>query len=217
MNDERIDLLPPVFGARARLRLLNRRIAFAVILAAAALSILVFHARLSRSGSEVKLAEARERADQVLSAEQREESLLERLQGTSDRIEAWRRVALPLPVGSVLITMSNTLPEEIVLEELLVDVTGIRVDARGQRVGSRRLIGRLQGFAPDESMVRRFVHEVRDRNPFEEVRRGFTALIDEGGEIKTRFSVDFEVDLETPWMPVETDDASSLIVEGHSS
>lgn len=216
MIDERIDLLPPVFGARARLRLLNRRIAFAVVLAAAVLSMIVFHARISRSGAEVQLSEARERADQVLSAEQREESLLEQLQITSDRIEAWRRVALPLPVGGVLVTMANTLPDGVVLEELLVDVTGIRVDSRGQRTGNRRLVGRLQGFAPDESTVRSFVHQLRDRDPFEEVRRGFTALVEQGDEIKTRFSVDFEVDLETPWRAVEQENERAIIVEGHS-
>jgi Tfp pilus assembly protein PilN len=216
MNDGRIDLLPPVFGARARLRLLNRRIAFCGVVAVAILILLAFHARIVRSSAEARLTEARDRADQVLSAEQLEKSLLEQLQSTSDRIEAWRSVALPIPVGGVLVTMANTLPEGVVLEQLMVDVTGVRVDSRGQRAGDRRLIGRLQGFAPDESTVRDFVHQLRERNPFEEVRRGFTALVEQGDEVKTRFSVDFEVDLETPWKAVEIESEHAIVVEGHS-
>jgi hypothetical protein len=60
------------------------------------------------------------------------------------------------------------------------------------------------------------VHQLRDRDPFEEVRRGFTALVEQDDGIKTRFSVDFEVDLETPWRAVEKENERAIIVEGHS-
>ena len=202
MSDERINLLPPVYGARARLRILNRRIVVVVVLTSVVLVALVFHARIRRAGAEGRLAEARERADEVLRAEQREEALVADLHLSRARIDAWRNVALPLPVGGVLVTMANMLPDQIILEELQVDVTGLRMDARRDVSGSRRLIGRLEGFAPDEATVRSFVTRLRDRPPFEEVRRGFTALLEIDGEFLTKFSVDFEVDFETPWHPV---------------
>ena len=199
MSDGRIDLLPPVFGARARLRLLNRRIVAILVIMAVALVTLVFHARIRRANAEGRLVDARQRAEEVLQAEQREESLLMELQSSRDRIEAWRQVALPLPVGGVLVTMANLLPDKIVLEELQIDVSGLRVDTRRSTEGGRRLMGRLEGHASDEAMVRAFVVSLRDRVPFEEVRRGFTALVEIDGEVLTRFSVDFEVDLDAPW------------------
>ena len=73
MSDDRIDLLPPVFGARARLRMLNRRIVFSVLLVGTVLAALSFHARIRRSGAESGLIEARDRANEVLAAELREE------------------------------------------------------------------------------------------------------------------------------------------------
>ena len=76
MSDDRIDLLPPIYGARARLRILNRRIVIAVVLTSTVLVALVFHARIRRAGAESRLTEARERAEEVLRAEQREEALL---------------------------------------------------------------------------------------------------------------------------------------------
>ena len=214
MSDDRIDLLPPVFGARARLRMLNRRIVFSVLLVGTVLAALSFHARIRRSGAESGLIEARDRANEVLSAELREESLLAALEASGARIESWRQVALPLPVGSVLITMINTLPEGVVLDDLEVDVTGVRADPRGQRTGKRRLVGRLQGLAPDESMVRDFVVNLRNRPPFEEVRRGFTALIEDDGLIQASFSVDFEVDLEAPWRSVVDGVERTAVVGG---
>ncbi len=214
MSEERIDLLPPVFGARARLRLLNRRLAFVLTIAFVTMAVLSFHARISRSGAEAGLIEARERADLVLSAEQREQSLLEEILTTGERIEAWRDVALPLPVGGVLVTMANTLPEGVLLEQLQVEVTGIRVDPRGRRGNSRRLIGHLQGFAPDEATVRAFVMALRAREPFEEVRRGYTALVAKDALVQTGFSVDFEVDLETPWKPLALEDERTVAAEG---
>jgi hypothetical protein len=213
MSDDRIDLLPPVFGARARLRMLNRRIVFSILRVGMVLVALSFHARIRRSGAESGLIQARDRADEVLAAELREETLLAALESSGARIESWRQVALPLPVGSVLITMINTLPEGVVLDDLEVDVTGVRVDPRGQLTGKRRLVGRLQGLAPDESMVRDFVVSLRGRPPFEEVRRGFTALIESDGLVQARFSVDFEVDLEAPWRSV-VDDAERTVAVG---
>jgi len=209
MNDEHIDLLPPIYGARARLRLLNRRIAMSCFAAAVVLACLVFHARMSRSAAEDRLVDARERADEVLHAEHREEVLLQGIGRSGERIEAWREVALPLPVGGILVTMINGLPDEITLQDLQVDVTGVRVDSRGQRLGERRLVGRLEGLAPDEGLVRTFVARLRDRAPFESVRRGFTALVEDEGVVRTRFSVDFEVDLETPW--------KAIAPEGHGA
>ena len=210
MNDERIDLLPPIYGARARLRILNRRIAMSCAAAAMILVCLVFHARISRSTAEDRLVDERERADEVLHAEHREEMLLQGIDLSGERIEAWREVALPLPVGGVLVTMINTLPDEITLQDLQVDVTGVRVDSRGQRLGERRMVGRLEGFAPDEGHVRTFVTRLRGRAPFESVRRGFTALVEDEGIVRTRFSVDFEVDLETPWRAVASEEAGAL-------
>jgi hypothetical protein len=96
--------------------------------------------------------------------------------------------------------MANMLPEEIILDELHVDVTGIRGGyRRDSKSTERRLVGYLEGTAPDEAMVRRFVEHLRARSPFDEVRRGFTALHEDGDRILTRFSVTFEVDMEAPW------------------
>lgn len=216
MSDERIDLLPPIYGARARLRMLNRRIAMSCTCGALILVALVFHARVSRASAEDRLVEARERANEVLDAEEREKTLLAGIDHSGERIEAWRQVALPLPVGAVLVTMANTLPDEITLQDLQVDVTGVRVDSRGQRLGDRRLVGRLEGHAPDEGTVRLFVSRLRDRAPFESVRRGFTALVEQGDVVRTRFSVDFEVDLETPWKSVVGEDDDLVVLGGDS-
>lgn len=200
MNDGRIDLLPPAYGARARLRLLNRRIAIIVGFTAVLLVALSFHARVHRASAESQLVQAQGRAAEVLKAEHREKALLEELESSRMRIDSWRRVALPLPVGGILVTMANMLPEEIILDELHVDVTGIRGGyRRDSKSTERRLVGYLEGTAPDEAMVRRFVEHLRARSPFDEVRRGFTALHEDGDRILTRFSVTFEVDMEAPW------------------
>jgi len=205
MSDGRINLLPPAYGARARIRLLNKRIVIAVGVTATALVALAFHARMQRATAESDLVVAQVRAEEVLKAEQQEEALLGELDASKQRIESWRQVALPIPVGKILVTMTNLLPEEVVLDDMRVDVTGIRGGYRRDSGSSyRRVIGYIEGTAPDEASVRLFVEEMRNRSPFEEVRRGFTALSEEGTEVLTRFSVNFEVDLETRWYPAET-------------
>jgi hypothetical protein len=146
------------------------------------------------------LIEAQGRAEEVLKAERREKDLLEELESSRVRIDSWRRVALPLPVGGILVTMVNMLPKEIVLDDMRVDVTGVRGGYRRDSMPvNRRLVGYVEGTAPDEAMVRRFVEQLRARIPYDEVRRGFTALQEDGDRVLTRFSVTFEVDLEAPW------------------
>ena len=198
MNHGRIDLLPPVYGARARIRLANRRIILGSLAVGFLMVVLVFHARIRRAGAEDLLAVARDRAEQVIAAENMESRLLEEIESSRLRIEEWRRVALPLPVGRVLTTMSNVIPEDILLDRLQIDVTGIRTGVRRQRSSDKRLLCQFEGMAPDEQTVRLLVERLRERDPFEEVRRGFTALDEGENEITTRFSVSFEVDLAKP-------------------
>ena len=200
MSDGRINLLPPAYGYRARLRLLNRRVVVAICVTAVVLVAASFHARMRRAAAESELIVAKVRAEEVLAAERRESALSEELEISRQRIESWRRVALPIPVGRVLVTMSNLLPEEVFLDEMRVDVTGIRGGYRRDLgAADRRLIGYVEGTAPDEASVRRFVEDLRARSPFEEVRRGFTALHDDDSQVLTRFSVSFEVDMEATW------------------
>ena len=43
------------------------------------------------------------------------------------------------------------------------------------------------------------VETLRDLHPFEEVRRGFTALHEDGDVIRTKFSLGFEIDIDRSW------------------
>ena len=198
MNHGRLDLLPPVYGARARIRLANRRIIFSAMGIALLLLVMIFHARVRRAGAEDLLSVARTRAEKVIAAENMESQLLEEIEQSRIRIEEWRRVALPLPVGRVLMTMSNAIPESVILDRLEIDVTGIRTGSRRERSIDKRLLCHFEGMAPDEQTVRLLVEQLRGREPFEEVRRGFTALDETGPTPKTRFSVSFEIDLMKP-------------------
>ncbi|MAJ46906.1 MAG: hypothetical protein CBC35_06495 [Planctomycetes bacterium TMED75] len=198
MNHGRLDLLPPVYGARARIRLANRRIIFSAMGVAVLLLVLVFHARVRRAGAEDQLSIARTLAEKVIAAENLESQLIQEIEESRIRIEEWRRVALPLPIGRVLITMSNAIPEAVLLDRLQIDVTGIRTGSRRERSIDKRLLCQFEGMAPDEQTVRLLVEQLRDREPFEEVRRGFTALDETGPTLKTRFSVSFEIDLTKP-------------------
>ena len=194
----RLDLLPPVYGARARIRLANRRIVFSAMGVALLLLVLVFHARVRRAGAEDLLSVARSRAEKGIAAENMESQLLQEIEASRIRIAEWRRVALPLPVGRVLMTMSNAIPEKVTLDRLQIDVTGIRTGSRRERSNDKRLLCQFEGIAPDEQTVRKLVEQLRDREPFEEVRRGFTALDETGPSLTTRFSVSFEIDLMRP-------------------
>ena len=198
MTHGRLDLLPPIYGARARIRLANRRIVLGSIGVAVLLLVLVFHARIRSAGADDRLAVARDRAEKVIAAETMEARLLEEIKQSRERIEEWRRVALPLPVGKILMTMSNVIPVDMRLDQLQIDITGIRSSYRRDRDSDKRMICHFEGTAPDEQTVRLLVDRLRSREPFAEVRRGFTAL-DEGdhGEL-TRFSVSFEIDLMKP-------------------
>ena len=198
MMHGRLDLLPPVYGARARIRLANRRIVFSAMGVALLLLVLIFHARVRRAGAEDLLSVARSRAEKVIAAENMESHLLEEIEASRIRIAEWRRVALPLPVGRVLMTMSNAIPEKVTLDRLQIDVTGIRTGSRRERSNDKRLLCQFEGIAPDEQTVRKLVEQLRGREPFEEVRRGFTALDETGPSLTTRFSVSFEIDLMRP-------------------
>ena len=206
MNHGRLDLLPPIYGARARIRLANRRIILGSLGVAALLLVLVFHARIRSAGADDRLAAARDRAEMVIAAEALETRLLEEMEESRLRIEQWRSVALPLPVGKVLMTMSNVVPPEIRLEQLQIDITGIRSSYRRDQSLDKRMICHFEGMAPDEQTVRLLVDRLRSREPFDEVRRGFTAL-DEGDQgVMTRFSVSFEIDLMKPACVVQGGD-----------
>ena len=198
MKDGRLNLLPPTYGARARMRLVNRRIIMCGLGMTVLTVALVLHARMSRATSESRLSLAQDQAEKVLEAERLEARLVDELEMSRRRIESWRKIALPIPVGSLLVTMANVVPESIVLDELQIDLTGIRQGYRRESSLERRLIARIEGFAPDEQTVRRLVDTLRDRHPFEEVRRGFTALHEEGDVVRTKFSLGFEIDMETP-------------------
>ena len=198
MKDGRLDLLPPTYGARARMRLVNQRIIMFGLGMSALLITLVLHARMSRSAAESRLVLVQEQAEKVLAAERLEARLVDELELSRRRIESWRKIALPIPVGSLLVTMSNVVPESIVLDELHIETTGVRQGYRRESSVDRRLIARIEGFAPDEQTVRQLVETLRDRHPFEEVRRGFTALHEEGDVVRTKFSLGFEIDMETP-------------------
>lgn len=198
MNHGRLDLLPPIYGARARIRLANRRILLCSLGVAALLVALVFHARINSAGADDRLAMARDRAEMVIAAEAMETRLLDEMEQSRQRIEQWRRVALPLPVGKVLMTMSNVVPPEIRLDQLHIDITGIRSSYRRDQGTNKRMICHFEGMAPDEQTVRLLVDRLRSREPFDEVRRGFTALDEDDQGVMTRFSVSFEIDLMKP-------------------
>ena len=90
MINGRLDLLPPIYGARARIRLANRRIILASFGVAVFLLILVFHARIRSAGADDRLAAARDLAEKVIAAEALETQLLEEIAQSSARIEQWR-------------------------------------------------------------------------------------------------------------------------------
>ena len=206
MINGRLDLLPPIYGARARVRLVNRRIILGSFAVLVLLLVLVFHARIRRAGADDRLASARDQAEKVIAAETLESQLIQEISQSQERIAQWRRVALPLPVGKILMTMSNVIPSEIRLDELQIEVTGIRSGYRRESSADRRVICHFEGTAPDEQTVRVLVDRLRYRDPFEEVRRGFTAL-DEGEQgVLTRFSVSFEIDLMKPAFVVMGDE-----------
>jgi len=87
MINGRLDLLPPIYGARARIRLANRRIILASLGVAFFLLILVFHARIRSAGADDRLAAARDLAEKVIAAEALETQLLEEIEQSSARIE----------------------------------------------------------------------------------------------------------------------------------
>ena len=60
------------------------------------------------------------------------------------------------------------------------------------------MICHFEGMAPDEQTVRLLVDRLRAREPFDEVRRGFTALDEDDQGVMTRFSVSFEIDMMKP-------------------
>ena len=80
MKDGRLDLLPPMYGARARMRLVNQRLIMFGLGMFALLVALVIHARMSRSASESRLVIAQEQAEKVLAAERLEARLVDELE-----------------------------------------------------------------------------------------------------------------------------------------
>ena len=74
MSDERIDLLPPIYGARARLRMLNRRIAMICVFGATALLggvLPPMNANIRRSSNAIQKQQERDTAEESSSRETR--------------------------------------------------------------------------------------------------------------------------------------------------
>ena len=186
-----MNLLPERYIERSLNRARSSRVAIAIIVTLVAAAAVATHSRLAMTSAVDRLVNSQSRANSALKLEVDATSLQLRKTQLAKFIERYDNSSNSIPMGSLVATITNMIPDSMTLEEMSLDVikTG-----KGNGIS-----GRLSGFATSDQSIASVVSALQNHAPFDSVRMDFSRSRTVRGIRARGFRISFLIELDQSW------------------
>lgn len=195
MSMQRIDLMPADIRVRAEAgQRIRRTIGFCLSVALLTAGATTWASiRAEQTGSDLVRLEAMAR--QSLELESQAITCAKAARDIETAVADYRKVAMPMPVSSLLAGIVEALPAGTTLESLSMEYdNGRRVG--NVEAGQRRLLGSIEGYAATDEDVATVARRMTGQTAFEEVRLEASRSRTVRGRAARGFSILFTIDLD---------------------
>lgn len=156
-----------------------------------AVVVIATHSRLSLSNATEKLIVAQARANGALEVEADATTLELKKLKLESFVEKYNATKLPIAMSEIVSTIANTLPKNVTIEELSIDVMNSPDD--------QLLSGYIAGFGSNDESIASVVSEFQSKQPFEDVTMDFSRSRTVRGVRARGFRMSFSIDLTKNW------------------
>ena len=186
-----MNLLPEQYVERSKNKARSSRVAIVIIATLCIVAVVATHSRFAVNSSVQRLVISQARANSALELEVDATSLKLRKAQLETFINRYKKENTVFPMGDLVATISNMLPESMTLEELSLDLI-LTEDGKG--IG-----GRISGFALSDETIASLVSSLQSQPPFETVSMDFSKSRVVRGIRARGFRISFLINLEQSW------------------
>jgi len=186
-----MNLLPDQYVQRSKNRARSSRVAVAIIICLGTVAAIATHSKFALNAAVEQFVVSQSKANSALELEVDASSLELRKSQLEQFINRYEAGKIVFPMGDLIATIANMLPDSMTLEELLLDVV--------QTENGRGISGHLSGFSSSDEIIAFFVSALQDQNPFGDVSMDFSKSRTIRGIRARGFRISFKIDLERPW------------------
>ena len=186
-----MNLLPERYIERSLNSARSSRVAIAIITTLAVVAVVATHSRLAMNAAVERLVISQSRANSALTLEVDATSLEIRKTQLANFIERYDNSTNVFPMGSLVATITNLIPESMTLEDMSLDIVQT---AKGSGIS-----GRLSGFATSDELIAGVVSSLQNHAPFGSVRMDFSRSRTVRGCRARGFRISFLIELDQSW------------------
>ena len=186
-----MNLLPEQYVVRSRNRARSSRVAIIVICTLCAVVAVATHSRFTLNSSASELISAQARANTAIELEVDASSLKLQKDELDTFLKRYKNAEIVFPMGSLVATITNIIPESMTLEELSLDMVEIQ--------GQSGISGQLAGFALSDQIIAEVVSTLQSNHPFSRVRMDFSRSRTIRNTQARGFRISFFIDLNQSW------------------
>ena len=186
-----MNLLPDHYNQRSKNRVRSSRVAVIIITSLVVIVAFATHSRIAINSATEKLIVAQARANGALEVEVDATILELKKHKLETFVDKYHKTELPFEVGDIIATITNALPTNITVEELVFDVH--------EHEGNRIIVGHIAGFGASDESIASVVSDFQNKAPFEDVTMDFSRSRTVRGVRARGFRMSFSIDLSTHW------------------
>jgi len=186
-----MNLLPERYIERSLNSARSSRVAIAIIATLAVVAVVATHSRLAMNAAVERLVISQSRANSALKLEVDATSLEVQKTQLANFIERYDNSTNVFPMGSLVATITNLIPESMTLEDMSLDIV--------QTEKGSGISGRLSGFATSDELIAGVVSSLQNHAPFGSVRMDFSRSRTVRGCRARGFRISFLIELDQSW------------------
>ncbi len=186
-----MNLLPEQYVERSKNKARSNRVAIAIITTLCVIAAFATHSRLAMNSSVETLVLTQAHANSAIELEVDATSLELQKARLESFVNKYEKEKVIFPMGNLVSTISNMVPQEMTLEEMSLDVI--------QTEMGNGISGRLTGFAESDEKIAAFVSSLQIKEPFAAVSMDFSRSRTIREKRARGFRISFHIDLDKPW------------------
>jgi Tfp pilus assembly protein PilN len=186
-----MNLLPERYAQRSKNKARSGRVAIAIIFTLCAVAVIATHSRLVMNSAVEGWVATQARANSALAVEIDASSLEQQKAKLESFVTRYANEKTVFPMGDLVATITNMIPDEMTLEELSLDIV--------ESEFGNGISGRLSGFAESDERIASFVSALQSEEPFGSVSMDFSRSRTIRDKRARGFRISFRIDLDKSW------------------
>ena len=186
-----MNLLPERYVERSLNNARGSRVAIFIIATLVIVVAIATHSKIVMNSAIDRLVNSQSNANNALKLEFDATSLQVQKTELSSFIDRYDNSTCILPMGGLVATIANLIPESMTLEEMSLDIV--------QTEKGDGISGKLSGFATTDELIASVVSSLQTHEPFNFVRMDFSRSRTVRGQRARGFRISFLIELDRPW------------------